>query len=550
MKSLKITLTIYLLLGSALLAGGLASTYLMVRNASVSATYTQIIQGEVAQAQQARAIQLNFKKQVQAWKDILLRGRDDASLAKYGQEFHSRANDVQSAVQALAARVQDAEARQQLQDFSTQVAQLNREYEKTLNDYRASRDYATADTAVKGKDRAPTDTLDRVVDRITGLAESVPATEAVKLHQEQGVMTAVLVLLWAALAAWSIAFARSLGVRLDASVHFVRSIAAGDLTAEASTDGRDDELGELIAAMCHMRDQLHEMVSQMQSITRALTGNAHNVECTSSLISHSVTEQQKQSSQVAAALEELISSAREVAGHCQEASLHAEKTGGLASESGRSVEAVANDVRALATEAERNAQAVVQLGEQSRQIGQIVSLIEEIAGQTNLLALNAAIESARAGEQGKGFAVVAGEVRRLAERTTEATKEISSAVQSIQAGTQTVVSDIQSSTERVRLSVSVADTAFASLGALRSSAEEVRQRIVQIAHTADEQSEATGQLGRSMNEIASSIATSSESIDESARTAKALTGLARQLEEQSGQFQTGGSNSGSRRRAA
>jgi methyl-accepting chemotaxis protein len=549
MKSLKITHTIYLLLGSALLAGGIAATYLMVRCSSVSASYTQIIGNEVTQAQQVRAIQLNFKKQVQAWKDILLRGRDDAALAKYNQEFHTRAADVQSAVQALSTKVDDPQAKQQLSDFGSQVAVLDQQYEAALADYRASRDFAAADAAVKGKDRAPTDTLDKVVDRLTGLAASVPAAVTTRLHREQTVMAFVLVFLWAALGLWSFVFARSLGVRLNASVHFVRRIAEGDLTAEAAVEGHGDELGELIAAMTHMRDQLARMVGEMQQITRSLTSDSSDVAHTSARISQTIEEQQKQSTQVAAALEQLIASAREVAGHCKEASHYADQTGGLAADSSRSVENVANDVRALASAVEHNAQAVVDLGEQTRQIGQVVNLIEEIAGQTNLLALNAAIESARAGEQGKGFAVVAGEVRRLAERTTAATKEIAGAVQQIQSGTEGVVNEIQGNAERVRQSVSAADAAAQSLTVLGTSAEEVRQRIAQIAHTSDEQSDATGLLGRSMNQIASGITASSESVEASVRTAKDLAGLAHELDEQSAQFRIEG-GSGSHHRAA
>lgn len=540
MKSLKITHTIYLLLGCALLAGGIATTYLMIRCSSISASYTHILEGEVAQAQQVRAIQLNFKKQVQAWKDILLRGHDDAALAKYSNEFHARASEVSSAAQTLAGSASDAQARQQLNDFVAQVNQLDLQYDAALAGYRQSRDAAAADAAVKGKDRAPTDALDAVVDRLTTLAATMPRAISARLHREQTTVTFVLIALWVALAVWSLGFARSLGVRLDASVLFVRRIAEGDLTAEPGVEKTQDELGELIDAMMHMRNQLAQMVSQMQTITHSLTNDAGDVERTSSHISKTVEEQQKQSSQVAAALEELIASAREVAGHCQQASHFADQTGGLASESSHSVENMANDVRALASEAEHNAQAVVELGEQTLQIGQIVSLIDEIAAQTNLLALNASIEAARAGEHGKGFAVVAGEVRRLAERTTEATKEIAGAVQKIQSGTESVVSEIQSSSSRVQQSVAAAEAAVESLTVLGTSAEEVRQRIAQIAHTADEQSDATGQLGRSMNQIAASIQTSSESVSSSARTAKDLAILAQELKEQSTQFRTGG----------
>jgi len=225
--------------------------------------------------------------------------------------------------------------------------------------------------------------------------------------------------------------------------------------------------------------------------------------------------------------------------HCHEAAQNAIQTGNLAADSCQSVEAVAGEVRDMATEAQRNAKSVQELGERSGQIGRIVNLIQEIAGQTNLLALNAAIESASAGEHGRGFAVVAGEVRRLAERTTEATKEIADAVQSIQQHTREAVGHIQSSSNRVEKSVEAADAASRSLNALGSGTTEVRQRIEQIAQAAEEQSQASALVGHSMNEISTSIASSSEGAELSARTANELVNLARQLTEQVSRFKTG-----------
>ena len=538
MRNIRITQTIFILLGSALLAGGLASSWLIWRCAKISQSYTAIIHGEIAQAQQVRTIQVNFKKQVQAWKDILLRGRDDAALEKYGKEFHAQADRVQQDALKLAAQVSDPQVRQSLADFAQSQQTLNSQYEAALRVYSGNRDAGAADLAVKGKDRAPTDMLDASAARLQSLAELVPEQQARQLHHEQIGMMMAAALIWIALGSWSVSFARSLDRRMRHSVQFVRSIAAGDLTVITPEGHRDDELGELISAMSHMRDQLHAMVVQMQRITGALTGSADGVAHTSSLIARAVSEQQDQSNQVAAALQEMIASAHEVTRHCQEANEHAQKTGGLAAESCQSVTAVANDVRSLAEEARENASAVVELGQRSQQIGQVVSLIEEIAGQTNLLALNAAIEAARAGEHGRGFAVVAGEVRRLAERTTTATKEIADAVHSIQLGTQTVVGNIQESAERVQQSVAAADVAASSLNVLGASAEEVRQRIAQIAQSSDEQADASRQLGESMNQITAGVSKTSEGAEESARTAEELVELARQLDEQTSQFQT------------
>jgi methyl-accepting chemotaxis protein len=539
MRSLRIAQTIYLLLGVALLAGGLASTYLIFRCARVSASYTSIINGEIAQAQQVRVLQVNFKKQVQAWKDILLRGRDDAALSKYETEFHSLGAQVQTSCAALSSRIRDPQARTGLESFQQQHQLLGAQYNAALADYRKTRDFVQADAAVKGKDRAPTDSLDQVVDRLSSLAESVPAAEAARLQHEQTILIAVLVLLWLALGVWSVGFARSLGIRMGNGVHFVRMIASGDLTAAAPEQGRADELGMLIEAMGQMRDRLRQMVGEIQSVADSLSFGAGNVSSSSYEIAAAVTEQRGQSSQVAAALEEMIASAREVTQHCHEAADRAVNTGALASGGCKSVEAVALEVRALAAEAQRNAVSVQQLGDRSRQIGQIVTLIQEIAGQTNLLALNAAIESARAGEHGRGFAVVAGEVRRLAERTTAATKEITDAVQSIQQGTQDAVDSIRESSQRVEKSVVTADAAARSLTVLGASTDELCQWIAQIAQASEEQSQASGLVGQSMNEIATSITASSEGAELSSKTAHELVKLAEQLTEHSRQFKTG-----------
>jgi methyl-accepting chemotaxis protein len=510
----------------------------MFRCARVSASYTAIIHGEIAQAQQVRVIQITFKKQVQAWKDILLRGKDDAALTKYGTEFHSLGTQVQSGSVTLASQIQDAQAHATLESFEEQHRVLEGQYDAALADYKTSRDFAQADAAVKGKDRPPTDSLDRVVDRLSSLALSIPAEEAVRLQHEQTILIAVLVTIWLALGAWSVVFARSLGIRMGKGVEFVRTIANGDLTAGAPEQGRQDELGMLIEAMAQMRDRLHQMVGEIQSVADALSFGAGNVSSSSYEIAAAANEQRGQSNQVASALEEMLASAREVTQHCQEAAERAVHTGNLASESGHSVEAVASEVRAMAAEAQRNAANVEQLGERSSKIGQIVTLIQEIAGQTNLLALNAAIESARAGEHGRGFAVVAGEVRRLAERTTAATKEISDAVHSIQQGTKEAVENIKESSQRVEKSVVTADAATQSLTVLGTSTAEVRQRLQQIAQASEEQSQASGLVGQSMNEIANSINASTEGAELSSKTAHELVKLSEQLTEHIRRFKT------------
>jgi methyl-accepting chemotaxis protein len=433
----------------------------------------------------------------------------------------------------------DEQAREGLANFQKQHDLLDSQYDAALAGYTADRDFSHADTAVKGKDRPPTDSLDKVVAQLTALSVSMASGEATRLHREQSVLIGILAVLWAGLAAWCVAFAHALGLRMNDCVQFVHGIAGGDLTVIAPEEGREDELGLLISAMCEMRDRLRETVATIQSVAAKMTAGAEGVSGSSAQIATAVSQQKRQVEQVTAALEEMIASVGEVARHCSEAADHAATTGELAKGSSDSVGKVAGEVRSMAAEVHNNATSVQGLGERSRQISQIVTLIEEIAGQTNLLALNAAIESARAGEHGRGFAVVAGEVRRLAERTTSATKEIAVAVQSIQSGTNEAVTSIEGSTGRVAQSVVTADAAVNSLSVLGSSAAEVRQRIKQVAQASEEQLEAVSLVGKSMHEITSGITTSSEGAERAAATATDLVMLAHQLKDQASQFNTG-----------
>jgi methyl-accepting chemotaxis protein len=186
--------------------------------------------------------------------------------------------------------------------------------------------------------------------------------------------------------------------------------------------------------------------------------------------------------------------------------------------------------------AELFAKKVEELGKHSDQIGQIIGVIDDIADQTNLLALNAAIEAARAGEQGRGFAVVADEVRKLADRTSTATKEIAEMITTIQSETKHAVEAMQAGTLQVERGVESTSEAGQSLSAIIHMSQEVGDMITRIVNAATEQSVATEHVNSSIEQIARITAVTAAAAQQTTAAFEHLSGLAQKMQDVLGQF--------------
>ena len=193
-------------------------------------------------------------------------------------------------------------------------------------------------------------------------------------------------------------------------------------------------------------------------------------------------------------------------------------------------------IREIARVTGQSAQTVEQLGTSSQRIGEIASVINEIADQTNLLALNAAIEAARAGEQGRGFAVVADEVRKLAERTTQATREIAAMIETIQTETANAVAAMQRGNTAVEAGLGLADQAGAALEKIVTGAQSTVDLINQIAAASEEQSTTSEEISRSVVGISTVSEESARNLSEIAQATEDLNQLTDELHTLVAQF--------------
>jgi len=276
----------------------------------------------------------------------------------------------------------------------------------------------------------------------------------------------------------------------------------GDLTARVEVHGSNelDEVGHWFNVFI---ERVEQIVVRVMQNAAALGDAAGELASVARETASQSALQQQQAKRITVSMGEISTAVQEISKTTKSAAQDARKAEGNAHTGGETIEATVGIIQKLLESNQATATKIEELGKASDAIGKIIHVIDDIADQTNLLALNASIESARAGEQGRGFAVVALEVRRLAERTSKATKEIVQTVGSIQDGTAEVVEAMRTSMGHAESGVSSAQSAGEVLAGIIRGSESLQVMVTQIANASNEQSYATHSVNDNINEIVS-----------------------------------------------
>lgn len=314
----------------------------------------------------------------------------------------------------------------------------------------------------------------------------------------------------------------------------------GDLTKRLAVDsmreGSSDAIERLSRHFNSFLEHLHGMISHLSETSGRAATASEELAAGAGEMARGAEEQSGRTGQVASAVEEMSASVLEVAKNASGAAEAAREAAQVAKRGGEIVTRTVGGMEQIARSVEQVAAIIKALGQRSDQIGEIVEVIDEIADQTNLLALNAAIEAARAGEQGRGFAVVADEVRRLAERTGKATKEIAEMIRAIQGEAAGAVSSMEAGQAEARAGVELANQAGQALGEIVGVVNRVTGQVQQIAVAAEQQSASAEEISANVEAVATISRQALVAARGTAQAAEELSGLATQLREVVGRF--------------
>ncbi|HFF2233361.1 TPA: methyl-accepting chemotaxis protein CtpH [Pseudomonas aeruginosa] len=503
-----------------LLGGSLAALLLIALACFGSLTgdvraYRELLGGPVRAAQLIDEANLQFRGQVQEWKNVLLRGRQAEAQTKYWSQFEAQERAVQDILGRLGS-VAEGELKDRVERLREEHRRLGTAYRQGRQRFlEAGADPIAGDQAVTGIDRATTAQMQALRDELH---------QASDLHSSSISAEARRTMLLGSL--WLVN--RNLVRPVQRLIEHIAQLSHGDF-GERIEIRRKDELGKLALAANTLRDFLVDIFDRLRRSTRDLDSASGSLNAITSLMAAGTREQFSRTDQVATAMQEMSATAQEVARYAGDAARAADEADDSAQRGEDVMEETIRSIGEMRKEIDHTVEVIRQLESDSGRIGKVLDVIRGIAEQTNLLALNAAIEAARAGDAGRGFAVVADEVRTLAQRTAESIAEIHQIIDTVQNGAVNAARAIESGQSRSEAGAEQVANAGAMLRQITASVESIRDMNRQIATAAEEQTAVAEDISRNLTEIASIASSNQEQVEQTEAASRDLHGLSAQL---------------------
>ncbi len=518
-----------------LMAGSLALMLLVSLAITLSLAnsvsgYRDLLERPLTSATLINRANLEFKTQVQEWKNVLLRGAEPADKEKYWRQFETSEQAVQTTLQQIGTLALAPETLAEVRALAEDHRQLGSRYRDSLRAFEAAgMDPTAGDRAARGIDRQVSEQMDRLSSHLNEAA--LQHSSEINASAASTVWIGLVVLVVAALvigvlSQWLVN--RRLVSPITQLIAQIERLSQGRLGQPVSLH-RADELGTLARAANQLRSFLEDTFSQLQRSTSELDRASGELNTIATRMAHGSREQFSRTDQVATAMQEMSAAAAEVAQHAAEAARAADDADSNAQEGGQVMQDTIHAMRDMLAQITQTTEVIRRLEGDSNRIGKVLDVIQGIAEQTNLLALNAAIEAARAGEAGRGFAVVADEVRTLAQRTAESTAEIQQIIHDVQSGAGEAVKAIAVGQTRSEAGMHQVNLAGERLTQITVAIESIRDMNRQISTAADEQTSVAEDITRNITEITDIAAANQSEVDNTARASQSLHDLSGEL---------------------
>nr|WP_322940804.1 methyl-accepting chemotaxis protein [Pseudomonas sp. s4] len=329
---------------------------------------------------------------------------------------------------------------------------------------------------------------------------------------------------------------RSIVKPLADAVQVADSVASGNLTLNIDTQG-NDEPAKLLQALKSMQGNLRGTIEQIADASNQLASAAEQLSAVTDGTARNLHQQSLEIDQAATAVTEMSSAVDEVARNAASASESSSESGRIARQGSERITQTLSSINQLAADVDSTSSNFGQLAGKIRGISQVLDVIRSIAEQTNLLALNAAIEAARAGEAGRGFAVVADEVRALAHKTGQSTREIETMISTVQGDTEQAVRAMESSNGLAKQTLDIAEGAGVALDQIIQSIAEIGDRNLVIASATEQQAHVAREVDRNLINIRDLSLQNSAGSEQTSTASRALSGLAANMQGMVARFQ-------------
>jgi methyl-accepting chemotaxis protein len=314
----------------------------------------------------------------------------------------------------------------------------------------------------------------------------------------------------------------------------VSQIARGDLTLRGSVTS--DALGNVVDSVNYMLDNFTSVLRRVRDAANDVSSSANQILGASERMATGATQQDHEITNTSSAVEELTVSMKQVSNNAEASAEAARRALDAAEQGNRSVRDTLEGMQRIRSSVQATAKKIKSLGDRSLEISEIINVINDITEQTNLLALNAAIEAARAGEAGRGFAVVADEVRKLAEHSRTATKDIAALIKAIQAETNEAVVVMEEGTREVEVGARLADQAGKALEAISAVVRQSAELVQEISLASKQQVRGTEGVANAMQIISNITRQTSQGARQTARSTEQMVKMSEQLNEALSQF--------------